>query len=1343
MKIVRTTLRFPGSRGVALVVVLGMLVLVLVLVVAFLSSVSVELQSAKKYSGGADARTLADSAVSLVISQIQDATAGYEEDPGGNPISGRPVAWASQPGLIRTFVESGSAYRAYKLYSSDTMRVSGSFGPADSLGTEVPSTWASDSSRYVDLNKPVAVAGTNRYPILDPAAVASGSSGGVALAGSSAIEGCFINVNSPSIGLSVAQTNPVPMPVQWLYVLSSGTIAAVNPISGVVAGASKTDPIVGRIAFWTDDESSKVNINTASEGTFWDRPWTRSNVDLAYNTSMPMQNEYQRFPGHPAMTSLSVIFPPLGGESEREYNERIYRIIPRVANGGSESGTVMNTGTGAPNVATPLSDNDRLFASVDEFFFSATNSGTLRMANPSGPGSSFSVADLEKTRFFLTANSRAPEVNMFNKPRISLWPLQIDPDPVDGSPTRTAKDKLIAFCSTIGNIPYYFQRYNTYNFESNLRPGGVDNWANKQSLMPSSQSPTMDWTLVPRNRQLFEYLRALTKLQIPGLGGTLAGKYPDSIDQTLVEMFDFIRSGVNPQRTLDNKSGVNGDDIEYFYAPGYKRSPTYLNVIGQQQVVPLRATEPGGSEIGQGFGRFPSIKQAVLVFQASDSTEFKTKMAATGTTIVADDDAMDMASLKMRVVLLLDPFNVTPGQPTTCPNVRYKVRWVDANGAPSPCKVNGVALNFPDPAINLVTARDTELNATALGGIEYPYKYYEKPNSASPNTRSDLEKRLGVPAVGAIDEEQFYPFFTSEISVPGVPGPVPPSPAKLPRPTFQFEGGDLEIEIYPGYTQTMNPDDCVQTIRMSFPRPPVTLLRPRLEKTLSNGVTSPTALNDFNERLRRPGLEPAGNHNLKPLIKGNNGGSPYDHIDTVRSVEAIPGGAAAGDLRVYAALREVPASYFGVAAAYSGTAGRVHGLRIYPYNLNGNATTIYNGFSKSRLGKLVAGVNYFDDAPSEEVFGNPIVPNDLAEATMANGSPGDWDTGPGGHVDGPFINKPDMGNNGRFTSYFGSGNNAQTFQPSENGATYSPNRQISSAVAFGSLPTGIDPRNPNNVKPWQTLLFGKHPAAGVNHPGFGVPSSGPPYSTPPDHAFLDFFTMPIVEPYAISEPFSTAGKVNMNYQIAPFTYLTRNTGIRAVLKSTLITAIPASDGLVYKQAGAPDYRYTIDPNENTGTLAGFEQRFESGDVFRSASEICDISLVPKYKVNTTQSAPGSPTYGSMDTWWNGFELTGDNLREQPYGHIYPRLTTKSNTFTVHVEAQSISKAPGTPENRFVEGKDQVTGEFRGSFLIERYLDPNADSLVTKDGDSSSNESDPDTMVGPYKFRVITSKKFAP
>jgi hypothetical protein len=56
------------------------------------------------------------------------------------------------------------------------------------------------------------------------------------------------------------------------------------------------------------------------------------------------------------------------------------------------------------------------------------------------------------------------------------------------------------------------------------------------------------------------------------------------------------------------------------------------------------------------------------------------------------------------------------------------------------------------------------------------------------------------------------------------------------------------------------------------------------------------------------------------------------------------------------------------------------------------------------------------------------------------------------------------------------------------------------------------------------------------------------YTTIPDHLMLDLFWMPAVEPYAISDSFSTAGKINLNYQIQPFTYIDRNTALVCLMK---------------------------------------------------------------------------------------------------------------------------------------------------------------------------------------------------
>ena len=107
--------------------------------------------------------------------------------------------------------------------------------------------------------------------------------------------------------------------------------------------------------------------------------------------------------------------------------------------------------------------------------------------------------------------------------------------------------------------------------------------------------------------------------------------------------------------------------------------------------------------------------------------------------------------------------------------------------------------------------------------------------------------------------------------------------------------------------------------------------------------------------------------------------------------------------------------------------------------------------------------------------------------------------------------------------------------------------------------------------------------------------------------------------------------------------------------------------------------------------------------------------------------PKGSTLANISSWWNTQRATGDNLRERPYATLYPLLTTKSNTYTVHVWAQSL--APGTTK---------VTGEYRGSTLIERYVDPMDERLA-------DSAHDPDTRsVEPlYRFRVQEVKRFAP
>jgi uncharacterized protein (TIGR02600 family) len=235
--------------------------------------------------------------------------------------------------------------------------------------------------------------------------------------------------------------------------------------------------------------------------------------------------------------------------------------------------------------------------------------------------------------------------------------------------------------------------------------------------------------------------------------------------------------------------------------------------------------------------------------------------------------------------------------------------------------------------------------------------------------------------------------------------------------------------------------------------------------------------------------------------------------------------------------------------------------------------------------------------------------------------------------------------------------------------------------------------------------------------------------------------MPVSEPYAISDPLATAGKINLNYQIMPFTYVKRNTAMRAVLANQKLTAFEeasrAGGTLAYKAAwnvypgltqailGNLTSRHDINASE---TLLQFDEIFADGKIFKSPTQICELFLVPAGQTLTTTRSPTG--------FWSTRRLTGDNMRERPYNAIYPRVTTQSNVYTVYVKAQDLKQLPatlgGSTADTFTEGKDIVEGEFQASYTFERYLDPNA----------SLTGSDTAPLGSLYKLRVITQRNLS-
>lgn len=908
---------------------------------------------------------------------------------------------------------------------------------------------------------------------------------------------------------------------------------------------------------------------------------------------------------------LPVVKPPaLIKQSDASKYDAYFKIAPRVQPGGSEAGTVL------PAAVLDIK-RDRLFASVDELMFSTAFSGGARIPNTASGSSTkpnlITRQVLDRTKFFLTANSVAPEVTLLNTPRVSIWPVYGNPSdsPSVQAQKQTSFDQLSEFCSTIGKKQFCF---------AHIDP----------------RSCTKDFT--GRNVQLYRYLQTMTSLPFPGFGPkTFAVKYAADRDQIITEIFDYIRC----------------TNLQDHTAP-FTYTSIYPN-LGAGEVFPIQISNT------QGFGRFLGISEAVLVFYQLPASNGNVGLGA----------------------CLLFQFD-TPmhGLPCMHSTMSYTVTGLDAisvsinNGPFQP-------LQFPKSGTNYLDWDDlSTYHGRSLGGTE---------GALIGILNSSGALKSMTPGSSAHNQ---YPFVT-------------PSAPTIVLPKSQAASAILRF-------RANDPSATKGAVNVTIQG-----------QNSSGGTETLQTLNlAFSE----------GEVQFPPGYSARSAGDYTQVIQSVDSAAALevtgPNGAltAGGDSRMVEAMQSVPAVRFGPHLNYRKKIQFAHSLQ----------QAVGEPYTGATFGKLVNVASYIQQNATNynNFHRQPAAPSFVGNAVTRAGpgsGPGDWDTGLGDQKDGAYINKPDEGD-----SAFTDSQNGQLRLPYDFGygqgfasatrTNFSPMRQVPSPMMFGSLPTGVQ-----RFLPWQTLCFSPKPED-PSHPG---------NQDPKDHLLADLFWMPAVEPYAISEPFATAGKVNMNYQIQPFTYIKRYTGMYAVLKSTKFMAMPLSIANVYKpiDPGNNSQRAVInrqsialDPIHPDGsnvpeTLKAFDNVFTSkGEIFKSATQICEMSLVPK-----------GASASSMASFWKTNSLTGDNLREKPYVDIYPRLTTKSNTFTVHMRVQALKKARNTAPDKWVAGKDQVLGEYRGSAIIERYIDVNDPNLPDF---ATIPLSDPAADINQYyKMRIVATKRF--
>ncbi|WP_075090041.1 Verru_Chthon cassette protein A [Verrucomicrobium spinosum] len=340
-----------------------------------------------------------------------------------------------------------------------------------------------------------------------------------------------------------------------------------------------------------------------------------------------------------------------------------------------------------PSVVLVPDKDDRLYTTLDELVFNR-NRG---MQDPA-----LTQQDMATARFFLTPHSRAPELNLFNQPRVMLWPISAEPT------ERNAKDKLLAFVGTGGGKPWYFTRLK--NFKT------VDDAGTGQKIRGDLDLDSSSVTgALARNRQLYEnHLVPLTggtggggqARDIPGFGGNFAAKYTvPRRNQILTEMVDFMRWSVNSYST--------GLAPTYTYLP-----PRVGDRRGESSAVPL---VPGNDT--KGFGRFNTLSEVALVFMATN------KNPDTG------------ATTRMQAFLALEPFNPTSGAPGATSNMRYRITGLNTLG------VNGRSMAFP--AVDTIRCNTAagyldSAGATAFSGFAPSSR---RPISAPPRPTSSPPPR--------------------------------------------------------------------------------------------------------------------------------------------------------------------------------------------------------------------------------------------------------------------------------------------------------------------------------------------------------------------------------------------------------------------------------------------------------------------------------------------------------------------------------------------------------------------------------------------------------------------------
>ncbi len=241
----------PGSNrtGSSLVITLAFLVILTILVIGINETARMDRTSSSLYVDRTNAMLLSQNAIESVIAKLQQATADVNRH------------WISQPGQIVVGAEKDDGNAA----NGDSRKIL--------TGAKTPDENATATdARVIYLHSGVPT--KTNYPgqeFLNPP--------NLNVATFQDPTTLLINDRKDASG------SEPKMVVSWNYVRKDGTIET----SGSPVLTSQTNPIIGRYAYWADDESSKINYNLA-----WKRDYSGT-----ISGTLPI--------GHPSRVTLTAL----------------------------------------------------------------------------------------------------------------------------------------------------------------------------------------------------------------------------------------------------------------------------------------------------------------------------------------------------------------------------------------------------------------------------------------------------------------------------------------------------------------------------------------------------------------------------------------------------------------------------------------------------------------------------------------------------------------------------------------------------------------------------------------------------------------------------------------------------------------------------------------------------------------------------------------------------------------------------------------------------------------------------------------------------------------------------